>query len=143
MIMPYISFNGNCEEAFLWYAEIFGGKIEHMSKYGDIPENPAQPMPNEIKNKVMHARIMLNENDAISGADAMQAVEKGNMIAIQAHFENEKAAEKVFSALSENGTVVAKLATNPPPDDSGISGCAEDKYGITWIISAIKSLPGK
>lgn len=138
MIMPYISFNGTCEEAFLWYAEIFGGKIEHMSKYGDIPENPTEPMPNEIKNKVMHAQLMLTETGGISGADAMHPIEKGNMIATQAHLEREALARKVFSALSEGGIVLGELATNPPPDDSGISGCVQDKYGITWIISAIK-----
>ena len=124
MIMPYINFDGKCEEAFLWYAEIFGGKIEHMSKYGDIPENPAEPMPNEIKNKVMHAELMLTETGGISGADAMQPILKGNVISIHAHLPD--------------GSVLSELATNPQPDDSGISGCVRDKYGITWIISAMK-----
>lgn len=140
MIMPYISFDGNCEEAFLWYAEIFGGKIEHMSKYGDIPENPAEPMPKEIKNKVMHAQLILTETGGISGADAMQPVEKGTAISIHAHLPSEKQARNVFSALSQEGSVWRKLVTNPPPDNNGISGCVQDKYGITWIISALKSV---
>ena len=140
MIMPYISFDGNCEEAFLWYAEIFGGRIEHMSKYGDIPENPAEPMPNEIKNKVMHAELMLTETGGISGGDAMQPNLKGNAISIHAHLSSEEQARKVFSTLLTDGSVLGELATNPPPDDNGISGCVQDKYGITWIISAMKSV---
>ena len=84
---------------------------------------------------MMHSQVMLNESDRISGADAMQPIEKGNMIAIQMHLESEALAIKVFSTLSENGNVLGELAVNPPPDDSGISGCVQDKYGITWIIS--------
>lgn len=68
MIMPYLSFNGNCEEAFLWYAQIFDGKIQHMAKYGDIPANPELPMSIEQKSKVMHTQLMLTENGGISGA---------------------------------------------------------------------------
>lgn len=140
MIMPYLSFNGDCEEAFLWYAEIFNGDIQHMSKYGDIPENPNSPMSAEQKSKVMHAQLMLTENGGISGSDAMWSMEKGNTVSIHAHLQDEASAQKVFSALSEGGTVLGKLAANPPPDDSGVSGSVKDKYGFTWIISAMKSM---
>jgi len=142
MIMPYLSFGGDCEEAFLWYKEIFGGEIQHISKYGDIPENPDAPMNDEQKSKVMHAQLMLTEAGGISGADALWPIEKGGAVAIHAHLSNEATARKVFSALSENGTVLGELATNPPPDDSGISGSVKDKYGFTWIISALKSSMG-
>jgi PhnB protein len=45
----------------------------------------------------------------------------------------------LVSALSDGGVVLGELKTNPPPDDSGISGSVKDKYGFTWIVSAIKS----
>lgn len=140
MIMPYISFNGNCEEAFLWYAEIFDGKIEHMSKYGDIPDDPEEPMGSERKDKVMHAQLLLTEIGGISGSDAMKPVENGNAVSIHAHLQSEALAKSTFSALSQGGSVLGELATNPPPDDSGMSGCVQDRYGITWIISAMKSV---
>ncbi|MDB1749530.1 hypothetical protein PMV51_09845 [Enterococcus avium] len=61
MFSPYIRFNGACEEAFLWYAQLFNGNIQHMSKYDEIPENPNYPIPAELKNKVMHARLAISE----------------------------------------------------------------------------------
>jgi len=61
MFTPYISFNGDCEEAFLWYAQLFNGKIQHMAKYDDIPENPEIPLDKRLKNKVMHARLAVTE----------------------------------------------------------------------------------
>lgn len=139
MIMPYLTFSGDCEEAFLWYEKIFNGKIQHMSKYGDIPENPDTPMSAEQKSKVMHAQLMLTETGGVSGADAIWPIEKGGAISIHAHLASETLAQKAFSALSENGEVLGELATNPPPDDSGISGSVRDKYGFTWIVSALKS----
>lgn len=43
----------------------------------------------------------------------------------------------LVSALSDGGVVLGELKTNPP-DDNGISGSVKDKYGFTWIVSAIK-----
>lgn len=47
MIMPYLHFNGNCEEAFKFYAEAFKGKIQHLSRFDNNPNN-----------KVMHATVI-------------------------------------------------------------------------------------
>ena len=139
MIMPYLNFQGNCEEAFLWYEQIFDGKLMHMSKYKDMPQNAQQQMSEEQKAKVMHAQLMLFENGGISGADALWPVESGSTVSIQAHFPCEAPAQKVFAALAKEGSIIGELVSNPPPDDYGISGSVKDKYGFTWIISALKS----
>lgn len=140
MLMPYIRFNGDCQEAFLWYARVFGGEIQHLAKYGDIPENPAMPMSDELKDKVMHAQIVLPNLGGMSGADSLELVPKSGNISIQAHLPKENLARKIFSELAIGGNVLGELATNPPPDDHGISGCVEDKYGVTWIVSAMRSV---
>lgn len=138
MIMPYLSFDGTCEEAFRWYQEIFGGRIQHLSKYGDIPDHPAMPISGELKTKVMHAQMMLTESGGISGADTIYQSEQGSRVSIHAHMECETMAESVFRKLSEGGTVIGQLATNPPPDESGVSGSVKDRFGFVWIISAMK-----
>ena len=138
--MPYLSFTGDCEEAFLWYEEIFGGKIQHMVKYQNMPATFVEKMEPEQRNKVMHAQLMLTENGGISGADSFQPLEQGGALSIHAHLPSVEKAEKVFSALAKGGTVLGELATNPPPDDTGVSGCVKDKYGFVWIISAMKAV---
>ena len=105
----------------------------------DLPGSHNAPMSDEQKLKVMHAQLMLTETGGISGADALWPIVKGGAVSIHAHLSNESLAQKVFSALSEGGIVLGELAANPPPDDSGISGSVKDKYGFTWIISALKS----
>lgn len=138
MIMPYLSFSGNCEEAFLWYKEIFGGEIQHISKYSDMPANLSMQMSSEQKEKVMHAQLMITETDGISGADALWPIENGNTVSVHVHLPNEPLAHKVFVALSKGGMVLGDLTTNPPPDDKGISGSVKDRYGFIWIISSMK-----
>jgi PhnB protein len=143
MIEPYLSFNGDCEEAFLWYAAIFNGEIQYMSKYklqhGDIPEHSVKPMSSEHKTKVMHAQLRLTDNGTISGADVTYPIEAGKRISIHVYLQNEQFAQKVMSALSEDGVILSELSTNPPPDEDGKSGSVTDKYGFTWIITVMKS----
>lgn len=54
-IVPYINFNGNCEEAVKFYQQALGGEV-HILRFGDAPPNPNfPPLPDEAKNRVMHA----------------------------------------------------------------------------------------
>ena len=62
----------------------------------------------------------------------------GLLVLIHAHLQNEILAHKVFSDLSDGGIVLEELETNLTPDDNGICGSVKDKFGITWIVSAIK-----
>ncbi len=44
---PYLMFDGDCEAAFTFYAECFGGRIEAMERYGDgrsaMARSPLRP----------------------------------------------------------------------------------------------------
>ncbi|GCF93344.1 VOC family protein [Enterococcus florum] len=125
MLMPYLRFNGNCEAAFRWYEKVFEGKIQHLSYY-----------PKTAERLVMHTYLMLSDASGISGGDTKEPLVQGDAIAIQVHFANVSVAERVFRALAEKGEIFARLAVNPPPDDSGVSGSVKDQYGVSWIVSA-------
>ncbi len=36
-VNPYLYFNGNCKEAFEFYAKVLGGKILSMMTHGESP----------------------------------------------------------------------------------------------------------
>ena len=137
MVMPYLSFSGKCEEAFRWYAEIFGGTINHLVTYEQMPANPAMPISEAQRQMVMHAEVMLTDHGGISGCDSLWPVESGGAVNIHVHMESGARAREMFDALAVEGTIIAQLATNPPPDDSGISGMVKDRYGFSWVISAV------
>lgn len=136
MIMPYLNFTGDCEEAFRLYQRAFDGQEPLLARYGEMPEDPARPMDEIQKRKIMHGHVMLTETYGVSGADAMWPVEKGSAISIHVYCDSVEKAEQALNILAEEGAGVHKLQQNPPPHDHGMSGCVTDKYGFTWVLSA-------
>lgn len=140
MIMPYINFKGKCEEAFLWYAEVLGGEIQHLVKYESVPKEIDMGITEDQKSWVMHAQLLIPNIGNISGADALWEVKDGSMISLHVHLPSQEKADAIFSKLSKKGVIISPLLSNPPPDDDGVSGSIKDAYGITWIISALKDI---
>jgi PhnB protein len=136
MIMPYLNFSGECEEAFRLYQRAFDGQEPMLARYSDAPESAYPDMDKAQKNKIMHGQIMLTEAGGISGADAIWPVEKGSAISNHVFCTSVETARKAFNTLAEDGKAVSELAPNPPPHDNGISGMVKDKYGFSWVLSA-------
>lgn len=123
MIMPYLRFNGNCEEAFNFYANAFGGRITALSRLNDDPDNP-----------VMHAMVTLTESGGgISGGDTDEAVLISGM-SILVLFPSREKIEEIIPKLAEGGTLVHGFMPHPPPDDNGGGAEVLDKYGYTWFL---------
>ncbi len=55
-IHAYLNFNGNCEEAFRFYAAAFKTEIISLMRFSDMPEDPNFPIPEQDKNKVLQYR---------------------------------------------------------------------------------------
>jgi PhnB protein len=53
MINPYLLFDGTCEEAFMLYAKVLGGKIVDMMPHEGTPA--AEQVPPEWRKKILHA----------------------------------------------------------------------------------------
>ena len=63
---PYLSFNGQCEEAFRFYERCLGGKIIIMMAFKDTPM--AEQAPADSLGKIAHARLQLG-NQLLMGSD--------------------------------------------------------------------------
>lgn len=136
MVIPYLNFDGDCEEAFLLYQRAFEGQKPMLARYRDAPDSAFPEMEEASKNKIMHGHIMLTESGGISGADAICPVEKGSAINIHVLCSSSEQAHKAFSVLAEEGIPLSKLAPNPPPHNNGVSGVVKDKFGFSWVLSA-------
>lgn len=130
MVMPYLNFTGDCEEAFALYRRAFDAPAPVLARYGGNTQDPA------LKEKIMHGHIMLTDTGGVSGADATWPVEKGSAVSIHVYCPSVAAAQKAFDVLAEAGTSMGSLAPNPPPHDDGVSGMVVDRYGFSWVLSA-------
>jgi PhnB protein len=135
-IKLYLTFNGNCEEAFNFYQSVLGGEIEHLSRFGEMPENPEFPIAEENKNKVMHVSYRINEQTTLLGSDTggdwANSFVQGNNFSLSVNADNPEEADKIFEALSENGKVTMPM--NKTFWDSYF-GMLTDQFGVQWMVS--------
>ena len=43
-VNPYLTFHGQCEEAFKFYESAFGTKVPFWSRFGDMPAQEGMPL---------------------------------------------------------------------------------------------------
>ncbi len=86
----YLTFDGECEEAFNFYHSVFGGEIRYMGRFGEMP--PAEGMPplsEDAKNRIMHVSLPISKETVLMGSDSMPGmnITKGNnfSLSVNAH----------------------------------------------------------
>jgi PhnB protein len=133
-INPHINFNGNAEEAFLFYQSIFGGEFSKLIRFQDI-SSPEFPVAESEAQKIVHIALPIGENvlmanDVPSFMGQTNENENRSKIAISAESEDE--AIDLFDGLSEGGQVEMPLAESP---NGAYFGMLRDKYGIEWMVN--------
>lgn len=133
LINPSINFNGNAEEAFIFYKSVFGGEFEKLVRLKDM-ETPENPVGEEDANKIMHITLPIGKNvlignDVPSFMGKVNENENRSKIAIFA--ESKEEAEKLFNGLSVGGQVEFPLGDSPW---GSYFAMFRDKYGIEWMV---------
>lgn len=129
-VIPYLAFNGNCEEAINTYIEAFGGEILYLSRWS---ENTFDQKPDQI-GKVMHVEFVLGDTHMAAG-DSYNCDEVGTNIRLMIHMGSKEEALHTISVLAEGGSLLSPLQPHPKPDDSGCGSLTKDRFGYTWIIT--------
>jgi PhnB protein len=130
-INAYLSFDGNCKEAFQFYAQCLGGKVVAMFSYGGTPA--AEHVPAELGDKIMHARLAVGDQ-AIMGSDAVPQYPyegvKGCTISLNVDTAAE--AEKLFQSLSAGGQVMMPMQQTFWAERYGMF---VDRFGVPWMVN--------
>ena len=127
---PYLSFDGKCETAFKFYEKVLGGKVLMMMKYGESPM--AAQTPPESRDKIMHARLAVGDK-LLMGSDApAQMYEPMKGIQVTLSVEQPAEADRIFSALAENGSVRMPIQETFWAQRFGM---LVDQFGTPWMIN--------
>ena len=134
-VNPYITFNGNCEEAFQFYKSIFGGDFLYMGRYKDMPSENRQMFPPEADNKIMHVTLPISKETTLMGcddasADSKQTAIAGN-IALTIGTDDKAEADRLFNGLSAGGEI--KMPMNQT--FWAYFGMLKDRFGVNWMIN--------
>ena len=132
----YLTFDGNCKEAFRFYKSVFGGEFSYISSFKDIPpEEDHPPIPDENLNRIMHVSLPISKETVLMGSDSSGAFDyklvRGNNFSISVHTGNKTEANRIFHALAESGKI-----TMPMADTfwDAYFGMCIDKFGIQWMV---------
>ena len=135
-INPYLVFNGNCEEAFLFYQSVFGGEFPYIGKFKDMPPAEGNPaLSEEDENKIMHVTLPIGDGSVLMGSDSNSAsgeVAFGHNVSISINTESKEEADKLFSGLSAGGTVTMSMNQT---FWGAYFGMFTDKFGIDWMVN--------
>ena len=128
---PYLSFNGNAEEAFNFYKSVFGGDFGALMRWGDNAE-ACKEMSDTDKNLIMHISLPVGDSVIMASDSPMGPLNVGNNFNVAISPETRQDADRFFSGLSEGGNV-----TCPMQDMfwGGYFGSFTDKFGINWLIN--------
>lgn len=135
-IVTSLSFQGQCKQAFEFYAQVLGGKITSAFPYGEGP--PDMPVGPQYKDWLMHCWLDVGDQ-SIMGADmdvdwAPNIDKPKNGFDVTLHYESADEAKRIFDALSEGGKVVMAFA---PTFWSPGYGSFYDKFGVPWMINTM------
>lgn len=138
-IVTSLSFQGQCREAFEFYAKVLGGKVTAAHPYGEAP--PDMPINDpKYKDWLMHCWLEVGDQ-ALMGADmdvgwAPNIDKPKNGFDVTLHTENKAEAQRWFDQLSEGGKPVMAFAeTFWSPG----FGSLIDRFGVPWMINVIPS----
>ena len=131
-LTPYIMFKGNCEAALNFYSKALGGKIGHISRYSDAPENQMGMSPD----KIMHTHFEVNGNTLFMASDGPGNDSDSGMVNLSLNFNDPGSIQSAFAALSDGGTV-----TMPLQDTfwGATFGMLKDQFGIKWMFNMEKN----
>lgn len=129
-----LNFNGNCEEAFLFYKSVIGGEFAHISRFGEM-EGEAYRVPEDEQNKIMHISLPIG-NSNLMGSDTIPEwvdnFKHGNNFSVAITADSKEQAFHLFSALSKDGQVSVPLNRTFL---GYYFGMLVDKFGINWMIN--------
>lgn len=133
-VIPYLMFNGNCEEAFMLYARTLGGTLDSLMHFGQSPA--ATQVPADYQDKVMHVHLTLG-NQALMGSDCPPGMPISPMqgCAVSLNVDSVAEAERVFAGLSAGGEVRMPLEKTFWAERFGMFS---DRYGVSWMVNCEK-----
>ncbi|MEP7076281.1 MAG: VOC family protein [Acidobacteriota bacterium] len=133
-INPYLTFKGNCEEAFNFYKSVFGGEFATIMRMGD--GSGGMEVPDAAKNQIMHVALPVGDTAMLMGSDAMEGFgppfNAGNNFSVAVGPKSKEEADKLYNGLAAGGT-----QTMPMADAfwGAYFGMLVDKFGIQWMVN--------
>lgn len=133
--VPYLAFDGDCEEAFAFYAKCLGAKVVAMIPHTGTPAE--SEVPPEWRSKIIHACLEWDGQQLMGGDAPPGQYAPPSGFSVSVHPPDVAQAERLFGALSEGGEVRLPMGETFWALRFGM---LVDRFGIPWMVNC--SRPG-
>ena len=130
----YLTFDGNCEEAFDFYKSVLGGEFIAKQRFSDGPPEMAGVAKDEL-NRLMHVTLSF-AGGVLQGSDTAkghaETYVRGNNFSINYSPPLRADADVAFAKLKEGG-----VETMPMQETfwGSYFGMCTDRFGVQWMIN--------
>jgi len=135
----YLTFDGNCREAFEFYRSVFGGDFVVCHTFGDGP--PDMEVADVDKDRIMHVSLPTGSS-TLMGSDTTQgsagSLVVGTNFSISIVGESKQHCDEVFARLIVGGE------TKMPLQETfwgSYFGMCRDRFDINWMINFDMGMP--
>ncbi len=129
----YLTFDGNCREAFEFYRTAFGGEFDMIETFGDAPAG--RQVPDDEKDRIMHVDFRIGSS-VLMGSDRATGFAPppvvGNNFSLSIEAESREQCDRLCAKLSEGGAVTMPLSEQ---FWGSYFGMLTDRFGINWMVS--------
>ena len=131
-LSTYLTFDGNCREAFEFYRSVFGTEFVVLSTFAEAPED--MDVPDAHRDNVMHVTLPIGSS-VLMGSDndpSGPPVVVGHNFSMSIDTEGRQESDDLIGKLSDGGTV-----TMPMQETfwGSYFGTCTDRFGINWMVS--------
>lgn len=128
-VNPYLMFNGNCESAFKFYQQCFGGELS-LSTHREAP-SPEQ-VAADWRDKILHARLDWGDHVLMGSDCPPEYFEESKGFHVNVSVDDPAEAERVFHTLAQQGTVKMPFG---PTFWAFRFGMLVDQFGVPWMVN--------
>lgn len=131
-VQPYLDFGGRFDEAMAFYGKVLGAQVTFVMRYKDAPPSEGMEVPDDWKDKVMHANIQFGESQlmASDGQRGEKPAFTGFSLSVGAVSKDE--GQRIFDGLSEGGQVVVPYQKTFWAEGFGM---LVDRFGMSWMVN--------
>jgi len=135
-VNTYITFHGNCGEAFDFYKSVFGGDFSYKGMYDEMPAQEGGPeISDRDKDKIMHIGLPISKETSLMGCDSLEssreAAKASNNFSVYLSADSKTEADRFFQELADGGRVTMPLEHT---FWGSYFGMLKDKFGIEWMV---------
>ncbi len=135
-VNTYLTFKGNCEEAFNFYKATFGGEYSFLGRFKDMPkDDPNLVVAESEYEKIMHMSLPIGDTVLMgsdTGGEWTKGFTQGNNFSVSINTDSKEEADRLFQGLSQGGNIIMPMNTT---FWGSYFGMFSDQFGIQWMVS--------